>query len=186
MVLASFTIAITLLEQNGLGGDFSLPELLDGMFDHVTENMQIRPGETRSFSFYAPDGTRQLMWGIQILDYRSGDHVSVHISNIYGDNFGVFSSDQPAVFKTLNLQQSEDLNFSVENKGTRSIIAVMMFAMNPEDQNRHVNPNSPLGKALVPLAAVGFLLIAGIIAIAVGLVITVIDYKKRQNNSEFI
>lgn len=185
MLVASFAVAVSLLDQGGFDRDFSIPELLEGMFDHVTENAQIRPGETRSFSFYTYDGTKQVLWGLQILDYRSGDNVVVSVSNIYGDDFGVFTSDQPAFFHTVNLERGDDLNFSVENKGSRTITAVMMFTINPEDQNRVVDPNSPLGRALVPLATVGFLLIAGIIVIVAGIVITLVDYKKRQN-SEFI
>jgi hypothetical protein len=185
LILSSFAVAISLLQQNGFENDLSLPLLLEGMFDHVTENTQIRPGEVAVFPFYAHGDTKQILWGLQILDYSARDTVAVSISNIYGDNFGTHLSDQPAFFKTLDLRQSEDLNFSVENRGQRTINVVMMFTNNPDEQDRMVDPNSPLGRALVPLAAVGLLLIAGIIVIVVGIVLTVLDYKKRQN-SEFI
>ncbi|MDC8437808.1 MAG: hypothetical protein LV468_02260 [Candidatus Nitrosotenuis sp.] len=185
MVVASFAIAVSILQQNGLEGDFSLPDLLDGMFDQTSENTMIASGDSASFSFDATDGTTHLLWGLQILDYQSNDAVAVSISNIYGDNFGSFASNQPAFFETLDIEKSDILNFNVENKGPRTITVVMMFTKNPEDSDKLADPNSPLNQMLVPLAAVAFLLIIGIIVIIAGTVIAIIDYKKRHN-SEYV
>lgn len=182
MVVASFAVAMSVLEQGDLDGDFSLPHLLEGMFDQVSDSVTLNPGETVSFSFDATSGTSQILWGLQVLDYQAGDAVAVSVTNIYGDDFGAFDSDQPAFFKTLDVQQSEVLNFNVENTGKRQMTVVMMFTKNPEEQDRLADPDSPLGKALVPLAAVGFLLIFGIIVIVAGAVVAVFDYKKRQNS----
>ena len=182
MLVASFAVAVSVLEQGAIGGDFSLPVLLEGMFDQVSDNASLYPGETTYFSFDATSGTDQVLWGLQILDYRGGDRVSVSISNIYGDDFGTVESDQPAFFNTLAVPQSDVLNFMVENKGGRQITVVMMFTKNPEQQDRLVDQNSPLGRMLIPLAAVGFLLLFGIIVIIAGAIIMVYDYKKRQNS----
>lgn len=185
MIVASFAIAISILQQNGLEEDFSLPELLDGMFDETTENTMIAAGDSASFSFDATAGTTQILWGLQILDYQSNDAVAVSISNIYGDDFGSFASNQPAFFETMDIEKSDILNFMVENKGQRTITVVMMFTKNPEDSDKLADPNSPLNRMLVPLASVAFLLIIGIIVIIVGAVITIIDYKKRHS-SEYV
>lgn len=185
MVVASFAIAASLLEGEGFEGDISIPSLLEGMFDHVTESTQLHPGESILFPFDASDGTSKILWGMQIMDYRSGDKVEVTITNIYGDKFGTFQSDQPAFFETLDVSQSESLNFGVENKGSRTITFVMMFTKNPGEDGRLSDPNSPLNKTLVPLAAIGILLILGIVATCAGVIISVFDYKKRQN-SEYV
>lgn len=182
MILASFVVAMDVLERGDLEGNLSLPQLLEGMFDQVSDTVPLYPGQSTTFSFDATSGTEQILWGLQILDYQAGDEVSVTISNIYGDDFGTVDSDQPAVFEALQIQQGDMLNFIVENKGQRPITVVMMFTKNPEQQDRFASPDSPLNRTLVPLAAMGFLLLFGIIVIIAGAIIAVYDYKKRQNS----
>ena len=93
MVVVSFAVAMSIVNETGsLDGEFSLPDILEGMFDQVSEKTQISPGESVSFLFDASEDTEMLLWGIQILDYQSGDSISISISNIYGDDFGKFSS----------------------------------------------------------------------------------------------
>jgi hypothetical protein len=164
-------------------GEFSIPEMLEGMFDEVTEQTQIMPGETASFSFDAVGDTRVLLWGMQIMDYQSGDTTTVSISNIFGDKFGEFKVDQPAFFETTMIEKSDIYNFNVENNGNRPITIVMMFTKNPNDST-FSDPDSPLSKTLVPLAVSGTLFILGLITIIAGAVIIVIDYRKRR--SEFV
>ncbi|CAE6504921.1 MAG: hypothetical protein QXE84_01495 [Candidatus Nitrosotenuis sp.] len=185
MIIGSFAIAASLLGSDGFDGEMSIPSLLEGMFDQVTDNTQLQPGESMSFEFDASQDTKNILWGMQITDYQSGDKVQVSITNIYGDKFGTFQSDQPAFFETLKITQSESLNFNVENKGSRTITFVMMFTKNPGENERFSDPDSPLNKTLVPLAAIGILLILGIIVVCAGVIITVFDYKKRQN-SEYV
>jgi hypothetical protein len=185
MVVASFAVAMSIVSETGsLDGEFSLPDILEGMFDQVSERASINPGESVSFSFDALEDTKMLLWGIQILDYQSGDSISVSISNIYGDDFGKFSSNQPAMFETMQVEKTDTYSFNVENTGSRSITTVMMFAKNPEDSDKFSDPNSPLSKTLVPLAISGILLFVGIVIIVVGVVILIIDYRKKQ--SEFV
>lgn len=185
MVVVSFAVAMSIVNETGsLDGEFSLPDILEGMFDQVSEKTQISPGESVSFPFDASEDTEMLLWGIQILDYQSGDSISISISNIYGDDFGKFSSSQPAVFETMQVEKADTYSFNVENTGPRSITTVMMFTKNPEDSDKFSDPNSPLSKTLMPLAVSGILLFVGIAIIVVGVVILVIDYRKKQ--SEFV
>jgi hypothetical protein len=185
MIIVSFVVATSIVsETDSLDGGFSLPDILEGMFDQVSEKTQIGPGESASFSFDASEDTKMLLWGIQILNYQSGDSISVSISNIYGDDFGKFSSNQPAVFETMSVEKTDTYHFNVENTGTRTITAVMMFTKNPEDSDKFSDPNSPLSKTLIPLAISGILLIVGIVIIIAGVVILIIDYRKKE--SEFV
>jgi hypothetical protein len=184
MVVVSFAIAMSVVQDHAFEqGEFSIPEMLEGMFDEVTEQTQIMPGETASFSFDAVGDTRVLRWGMQIMDYQSGDTTTVSISNIFGDKFGEFKVDQPAFFETTMIEKSDIYNFNVENNGNRPITIVMMFTKNPNDST-FSDPDSPLSKTLVPLAVSGTLFILGLITIIAGAVIIVIDYRKRR--SEFV
>lgn len=185
MVVVSFAVAMSIVNETGsLDGEFSLPDILEGMFDQVSEKTQISSGESVSFPFDASEDTKMLLWGIQILDYQSGDSISISISNIYGDDFGEFSSNQPAVFETMQVEKADTYSFNVENTGPRSITTVMMFTKNPEDSDKFSDPNSPLSKTLMPLAVSGILLFVGIVIIVVGVIILIIDYRKKQ--SEFV
>ena len=44
-----------------------------------------------------------LIWGIQIIDYESGDELSIKISNIFGDEYGEFVQDEPILFELLQI-----------------------------------------------------------------------------------
>jgi hypothetical protein len=185
MIVVAFAITMSIMEDqrfNRVG--FSLPDILEGMFDQVSDKTQLSPGETAYFSFDASADTKMLFWGVQILDYQSGDSVLVSISNIYGDSFGQFNVDQPAFFDTMEIENYNSYNFNVENKAGKTITVVMMFTKNPQDSNVFSDPNSPLSKTLVPLAISGMLLIIGVIVVIAGVIIIIIDYKKRR--SEFI
>jgi hypothetical protein len=182
MMIISFAVATSIISDSGvMSGQFSLPDLLQGMFDQVSDRAQIEAGGSFSFSFDASMGTEVLLWGIQILDYESGDVADITISNIYGDEFGKFRLNQPAMFETMRIEKSDIYNFNVENKGTRQITTVMMFIKNPEESERLVDPNSPLSKTLVPLAISGIMLFVGIAVVVAGVIIVIIDYRKKQS-----
>lgn len=182
MIVISFAVATSIINESGaVGGQFSLPDLLKGMFDEVSDEAQIGPGESYSFSFDASTNTQELLWGIQILDYEGGDVAEITISNIYGDEFGKFRLNQPAMFETMKIEKSDIYNFNVKNTGTRQITTVMMFTKNPEESERLVDPNSPVSKTLVPLAISGILLFVGIAAAIVGAIIMIVDYRKKQS-----
>ena len=182
MLVMSLAVMTSIIGHTGsLEEGFSLPEILEGMFDEVSERTQISPGQTESFSFDASTGITMMLWGIQILDYQSDDSVDVSISNIYGDDFGKFSSNQPALFETMNVEKSEIYSFNVKNTGSRPITVVMMFVKNPDESEKFSDPNSPLSKTLMPLAVSGVLLFVGVVVVIVGVVILIIDYRKKQS-----
>lgn len=183
LVIVSFVVAMSLVSSTGISNsDFSISEMMKGMFDEVSEQTQIEPDQTSTFSFDASSGVNTLFWGLQIMDYEEKDSVSVTISNIYGDTFGTFSSNQPAFFETMKVKQPDVYSFNVKNTGQRPIYVTMMFTKNPEESKRFSDPNSPLSKTIVPIAIAGMLLIIGIITAVVGAIVLAIDYKKKQSS----
>jgi len=183
LVVASFAVAMSLVSSTGFpDSEFALSDMMKGMFDEISDRTQIEPGEIGIFTFDATSGVDSVFWGIQIMDYQSKDSVSISISNIYGDDLGVFSSDQPALFETMKIPQPDIYNFHVKNTGTRPISVMMMFTKNPETSDKFSDPNSPLTKTLLPLAVSGILLMVGIIITIIGIIILVIDYRKKQNS----
>jgi hypothetical protein len=183
LVIISFAIAMSLVSNTGFpDSEFALSEIMEGMFDEVSDRTQIEPGQTGAFSFDASTGVDSVFWGIQIMDYQSKDSVSISISNIYGDDLGTFESNQPALFETMKIEQPDIYNFNVKNTGERPINVMMMFTKNPETSKKFSDPNSPLAKTLVPLAVSGIFLLIGIVIIIIGVVIIIIDYRKKQNS----
>lgn len=184
VIVISFAVAMSIVQDHNLTQQgFLLSEMLEGMFDQVSDRTQIWPGQTTSFSFDATSDTNMIFWGIQIIDYKNSDKALVTISNIYGERFGQFTVDQPAVFETLSIEKSDVYNFNIENIGNRPISVVMMFTKNPSESEAFSDPNSPLSRTLLPLAVSGTLFILGIIAVIVGTVVFVFDYKKRPARS---
>ena len=183
LVVISFAIAMVLVSNTGFpDSEFALSEIMEGMFDEVSDRIQVQPGETGTFSFDASSDVGSVFWGVQIMDYQSTDSVSISISNIYGDDLGKFESDQPALFETMKIENPDIYNFNVKNTGTRPIEIMMMFTKNPETSEKFSDPNSPLTKTLLPLAISGILLMVGIIITIIGIIILVIDYRKKQNS----
>lgn len=184
MLVVSFSIAISILESSGMmGNEFLLPEVLKDAFDQVSEKTQIHPGDTAYFSFDAQFDTKTLLWGFQVTDSQMDENLLISISNIYGDDFGKFTINQPVFFDTLEITRSDVYNFNVENKGSNPVTLVMMFTENPADSNSVINPDSPLGKSLLPLAASGTFFIAGIITTIAGIIIIIIDYRKNRSSN---
>lgn len=184
MLVISFSIAISILESSGISdNEFLLPDVLRDAFDQVSEKTQIQPGDTAYFSFDASSDTRTLLWGFQIMDSQMGQGLVISISNIYGDDFGQFTTNQPVFFETLEVTRSDVYNFNVENKGSDPVTLVMMFTENPDDSKSVINPNSPLGKSLLPLAASGTFFITGIVTTMAGIIIIIIDYRKNRSSN---
>ena len=184
MLVISFSIAISILKSSGVtDSEFLLTDVLKDAFDQVSDKTQIQPGETSFFSFDASEDTKTILWGIQTLDPQMGDSLSVSISNIYGDDFGKFTSNQPVFFETLEIAKPDVYNFNVENTGDRPVTIVMMFTKNPDDSKSTINPSSPLGQSLLPLAASGAFFVVGIVTIIIGITIAVIDYRKNRSSN---
>jgi hypothetical protein len=123
-----------------------------------------------------------LLWGIQIIDYQYGDKLSVNVSNIFDDSYGKFIQDDSIFFNTILIEQSDTLNFQIENIGVRTIDVVVMFSEDPENSNAISNPNSSMMDMVSSLMISGFLIILGIIITIVGIIITIIDLKNKLEN----
>ena len=184
LLVISFSIAISILQSSGMSGDeFSLSDVLKDAFDQVSDKTQIQPGETLFFSFDASEDTKTLLWGLQILDSEIGDGVLISISNIYGDDFGTFTSNQPVFFETLEITKADIYNFNIKNKGTQPVTIVMMFTKNPDDSNLAIDPSSPLGKSILPLAVSGTFFIVGIVTTISGIILIIVDYRKNRSSN---
>jgi len=184
MVIAAFAIVYSIIPTTGASENFfPAPE---NMFDSVTENQRIEPGA--SFTFSHSTGTSQvpLMWGLHIVNYQQDDHVSIIVSNIFGDKFGSFDEGDPIFIKSFMIPKVDTYSFDVENKGKNPITAAMMFTENPEKSKALTDPNSTFHKSIVPLAIAGLLVIVGIIVLIAGIILGVVDWKKGKNQSRYI
>jgi hypothetical protein len=123
-----------------------------------------------------------LLWGIQIVDYESGDKLSIDISNIFGDNYGKFVISEPVLFEALEITQSDALNFEITNIGSQTVNVVVMFSEDPANSNALSNPNSPVMNMVVPLLISGFLLVLGIIISIIGVIVILVDLKNNLDN----
>lgn len=162
--------------------DLSMAAMFEEMFDEVTEEIQIMPGE----SIYVPYDTSSydtsLLWGIQIIDYESGDKLSINISNIFGDDYGKFVISEPVLFEALEITQSDTLNFEITNAGSQTANIVVMFSEDAANSNALSNPDSPVMNMVIPLLISGFLLVMGIIILIIGVVIILVDLKNNLDN----
>ncbi len=98
---------------NGL----SMVAVFDGLFDEVTDELQIVPGETAYASYDTSSNVSTLFWGIQITEYDFGDTLSVTISNIFGDSYGEYIQSEKNSFEMIDNVESDTLNFEIKNIG---------------------------------------------------------------------
>ena len=183
MIGISLSIAGSIVPSNFTDStDFSVPSLLEGMFNDVSDEIQIAPGDSTFVSYNTLFSDVPLLWGVQIVDYQSGDKLSIKISNIFGDDYGDFVQNEPVVFEVLEITQSDTLNFEIQNLGTRSVIVVAMFSEDPGNSDALSNSDSPVMNMILPLAVSGFLLILGAIISIMGMIIILVDWKNIQNN----
>lgn len=185
MIIAAFSIVYSIIPPTSSVGEnfFPAPE---NMFDSVTENQRIDPGT--SFTFSHTTGTSQvpLMWGLHMVDYQQDDHVSITVSNIFGDKFGSYDEGDPIFIKSFMIPKVDTYNFDVENKGKSPITVAMMFTENPEKSKALTDPNSTFHKSIIPLAIAGLLVIVGIIVLIAGIILSLVDWKKGKNQSRYI
>ena len=187
LVIVSLLIMVSVFPTSNVTGnnDFYAPSLFEGMFNQVSDDISIQSGEFGYFSYSTKSSNIPLLWGVQIINYRDGDNVSILISNIYGDEYGVFSQDGPIIFEVLEITKTDTLNFEIQNRGTRMIDVVVMLSEDPDNSNALSGPNSTFMNRVMPLAISGILLILGIIVLLIGMVMSVIDWKNIQNNRNF-
>lgn len=184
LVISSLSVMFSVFPASNITNrdDSSIPSMFEGMFNQVSDNIQIPPGESGYFSYSTKSSNVPLLWGVQIIDYHDGDKLSVSISNIYGDDYGVFSQDGPIIFETLEITKSDALNFEIQNHGSRIINVVVMLSEDPDNSGALSSPNSPFMNKILPLAISGILIILGIITLLIGVIVSLVDWKNIQNN----
>ena len=184
LILISLLIAISSVPSNiSQDETFLVSSLFEGMFDDVSETFQIMPGDIIYTSYTTSLSDIPLLWGIQIIDYQYGDMLYIQISNIFGDSYGEFIQNDSILFTTTLIDQSDTLNFQIENTGTGIIDVVVMFSEDPENSDAFSNPNSPVMDMILPLIISGFLVILGITLLLIGIILTLLDLKNKLDNN---
>ncbi len=185
LILISLIVAVSSVPSElPKSESFLISSLFEDMFDYVSEPFKIVPGNVIYTSFSTYDSDIPLLWGIQILNYQNGDELSVKISNIFGDSYGEYVQSDSVYFETVFVEQSDTLNFEIENIGFKDVEFVIMFAEDPENSESLRNPNSPIAEMIVPLIVSGILLIVGIIVIIVGIILILFDLKNNFKNKK--
>ena len=180
IIFVSLIIAISAVPSNISEPDkFLVSSLFEGMFDDVSEPFQIMPGNMLYTSYSTSLSDVPLLWGIQIIDYQYQDKLSIRVSNIFNDSYGEFIQDDSIFFNTLFVEQSDTLNFQIENIGTRTVDVVVMYSEDPENSTGISNPNSPMMDMVLPLMISGFLIILGIIITIIGVILMLFDLKNK-------
>ena len=183
LIIVSLVIAISAVPSDIPESEtFLISSLFDGLFDDVSEPFQIMPGNVVYTSFSTFISDVPVLWGIQIVDYQNGDKLSISISNIFGDSYGEYVQSDSVYFETIFVEQSDTLNFEIENIGSTDVEFVIMFTEDPENSESFTNPNSPIAEMVVPLIVSGILLIVGIITMIIGIITILIDLKNNFEN----
>ena len=180
MIFISLIVAISVVPSDISESDtFLISSLFEGMFDNVSEPFQIMPGNIVYTSYSTSLSDVPLLWGIQIIDYQYPDKLSINVSNIFDDSYGEFIQDDSILFNTLLIEQSDTINFQIENIGTRTVDVIVMFSEDPENSNGISNTNSSMMDMVLPLMISGFLIILGIIITIIGIIIMMFDLKNK-------
>lgn len=185
LVGVSLSIAVSAVPSNITGpNDLSMANMFEEMFDEITNEIQIMPDESNYVSYDASSYDTLLLWGIQIIDYKSGDMLLINISNIFGDDYGTFAMSEPILFELLDIVQSDSLNFEIKNTGSQPVHVVAMFSEDPENSDVLSNPNSPVMNMMISLFISGFLLILGIMILIIGTLVILIDLKNNLDDKK--
>ena len=183
LVGVSLTVASSAIPSNITGpNDLSMVAMFDGMFDEVTDELQIVPCESAYVSYGTSSYGAPLLWGIQLSEYETGDKLSITISNVFGDSYGEYVQSEPILFEMLEIVESDTLNFEIKNIGQNTVHVIVMFSEDPENSDALSNPNSPLMNMVFPLLISGFLLILGILISIIGIIIILVDLKNNLDN----
>lgn len=187
LLLISFLLAQSALlgTNSSISGQIFVPDVFEGLFEYTTEETPIFAGESNTFSFSTTKEDVPLLWGLQITNFQDGDMVSIEITNIFGDNFGKYQQDEPIAFEMLTTPKTDIYNFVVTNNAERPLSVIMMFSEDPQNSQAMTNPDSPFMKTVIPLAVSGILVIAGILSLGIGIIISLVDWK-RDSKSKYI
>ena len=161
---------------------FSMPSMFEGMFNEISNEIQIMPGDSAYVSYSTFSSDIPLLWGIQIIDFQFGDKLSIHISNIFGDSYGELIQDEFILFEVLQIEQSDTLNFEIKNLGSQNIIVIAMFSEDPENSDALSSSNSTVMNMMAPLVISGIMIILGILISIIGGIILLIDWKNIQDD----
>lgn len=183
LVGVSFSVASSAIPSDVTGpNDLSMITMFDGMFDEVTDELQIMPGESTYVSYGTSSYEYPLFWGIQIIEYQIGDMLSITVSNLFGDSYGEYVQSEPIFFEIIETVESDTLNFEIKNTGENMIRAIVMFSGDPKNSDALSNPNSPLMNMVLPLLISGFLFLLGIIISIIGTIIILVDMKNNLDS----
>jgi len=188
MIFTSFLISQSLFPGSNptTRGETLFPSLLEGMFDYTSDETQIFPSESESFSYTNTKSNVPLLWGVHILDYQNSDRISIMVSNIFGDNFGIFEQDEPIIFEMFIMPKNDVYNFEVVNNGNRPITLLIMFSEDPNNSPAMTDPNSALMTTVLPLAISGIIMMIGIFILVLGIIIVILDWKRGSNQPRYI
>jgi len=182
LLIISFLVAQSIILETNPTGQISVSNVFEGMFEQTTEETQIFPKESNTFSYSTAKEGVPLLWGLQIINYQKGDKISIDITNIFGDNFGKYEQDEPIAFKIFTIPKNDIYNFVVTNNENRQLSVIMMFSEDPNNSPAMQNPNSPFMKTIIPLAVSGVMVIVGIISLGIGVILTIVDWKQGSKS----
>ncbi|NNM02963.1 MAG: hypothetical protein HKP26_05300 [Nitrosopumilus sp.] len=181
LIVISLSVASSIVPNNISEINNFSNSLFEEMFDEITDEIQIMPGDSTYFSYSTFSSDVPLLWGIRITDYQPGDKLSIKVSNIFGDDYGDFIQNDPILFEMLNIAQSDTLNLEIKNIGTRNVNVIAMFSEDPDNFDPLSNSDTSMNTVLI-LAFSGFLLILGIIISVIGTIVILVDLKNNQGN----
>jgi len=185
LVTSSLIMMLSILPDDiSKNEELHIPTLFKGMFDQVSDEIQILPGTSSYYSYNVKNSDVSVMWGVQIIDYQDADKISVNISNIFGDQYGVFSQTSPVIFENLEISTPDTLNFELQNQGSRTVNVVLMFSEETKNSDSFSNPDSPLMTMILPIAISGILFLLGILVFFIGIIVSLVDRKNVQNNKK--
>ena len=183
LIMISFVASVSAVPTDVPNSESLLiSSLFEGMFDDVSQPFKIMPGNMVYTSFSTFISDVPVLWGIQIMDYQNGDKLSVTISNIFGDSYGEYIQSDSVYFETIFVEQSDTLNFEIENVGSTDVEFVIMFTEDPQNSESFTNPNSPVAEMVFPLIVSGILLIVGITTMIIGIITILFDLKNNFEN----
>ncbi len=182
LVITSLSIASSIVPDDISEINNFSNSLFEEMFDEITDEIQLIPGDSAYFSYGVFSSDVQLLWGVKIIDYQPGDKLLIKFSNIFGDDYGDFVQNDPVFFEVLNISQSDTLNLEIKNIGTRNVNVIAMFSEDPDDFDPLSNSDSSTMNTMLILALSGFVLILGIIISIIGTIVILVDLKNNQGN----
>ena len=79
LIIGSLLIMVSVFPTSNVTNrdDFYIPSMFEGMFNQISDDIQILPGESGYFSYSTKSSNVPLLWGVQITDYHDGDKLSV-------------------------------------------------------------------------------------------------------------